>query len=144
MPSSTGGLQTQLCPGGNRGQRAQVAYKWAVQKGREGLVFGCTQSPGGDIWLLAVGRRLKTSWTSGQPGLGKGESISFISSQVSPHNIATSQPAQGVLKAGWGRAGDLSEPISGVAGKGGLQPSVPFLSPWRLRPALVLTYFSPL
>lgn len=45
-------------------------------------MFVYTESSRDGIWLLAVGRRSKTSWTSGQPEPGKGETSSFTSSQM--------------------------------------------------------------
>lgn len=82
-------------------------------------MFDYTQHVGGGIWLLAVGRRLNTGWTSGQPEPGKGETISLISSQVSLTDFPESpqycqKPASPRGAEGWvGRSGDLTEPVSG-------------------------------
>lgn len=106
-------------------QRGQwVGERRAEQKGKEVLVFGYPRSSGGGIWLLAVGRRLETSWTSGQPEPGKGETVSLISSQVSLTDFpASPQYCQKLASPrgaeGWvGRSGTLKEPSSGRGGAG--------------------------
>lgn len=79
-------------------------------------MFGYTQSVGGSIWLLAVGRRLNTGWTLGQPEPGIGETISLISSQVSLTDFPESPQYFQKPASPWGAEGWIGREIWGSQG----------------------------